>query len=126
MVMQRMQRSLLVVDDEKLVRWTLEHMMEPDNYRIVSAENGKEAISILEHVHIDLIITDLVMPEVNGIDVAHRAKEIQPDVKVIMMTAHGSNLDKEKARKAGVSCFIEKPFQVHEVRAIVSRMLLVN
>ncbi|MEK6776771.1 MAG: response regulator [bacterium] len=115
--------SLLVVDDEKLVRWSIQQFMEKEDFRVVSSADGDDAIKNIENERFDVIITDLVMPGKNGIDVTRQAKKLHPDTKIIMMTAHGSLLDKQEARKAGVARFINKPFQVSEVKAIVSQLI---
>ncbi len=121
-----MDRKILVVDDEKLVRWSIQKSMGQKECKVVSAANGAEAIEKIEQERFDLIITDLVMPGFNGIEVARRAKEIQPDAKIVMMTAYGSVLDKEEARAAGVLSFINKPFMVNEVRSVVQKLLSKN
>ena len=118
-----MVRSLLIVDDEKLVRWTIQQSMGQENYRVVSASNGEEALAKLSNEHFDVIITDLVMPGINGIAVTQKAKEFNPSTQVIMMTAYGSSLDQEEARKAGVAYFINKPFQISEVKTLVSELM---
>lgn len=116
-------RSLLVVDDEKLVRWSIQETMGREHFKVVSASDGTDAIEKIHQERFDVIITDLVMPGRNGIDVARQAKKLHPDTKVIMITAYGSTLDKEEARNAGVSFFLDKPFQVDEVKRAVSQVL---
>ena len=116
-------RSLLVVDDEKLVRWSIQEIMGKEHFRVVSASDGADAIEKMREERFDVIITDLVMPGRNGIEVARQAKKLHPDTKVIMITAYGSTRDKEEARNAGVSFFLDKPFQVDEVKRAVSQVL---
>jgi DNA-binding NtrC family response regulator len=118
-----MNRSLLIVDDEKLVRWTLQQSMDKENYKIVLASNGTDAAEEIQKEHFDVIITDLLMPGMDGIEVARKAKEIHPDTKIVMMTAFGSVLNREKAAEAGVSHFLDKPFSVDEVKSVVSQLL---
>ncbi len=116
-------KSLLVIDDEKLVRWAIQQIMGRENFRVVSASDGDEAMEKIEQDQFDVIITDLVMPGKNGIDVARKVKTLHPESKVIMMTAYSSELDKDEARKAGVSFFLDKPFQMDEVKRAVSQVL---
>lgn len=116
-------RSLLVVDDEKLVRWSIQETMGKEHFRVVLASDGTDAIEKIHQERFDVIITDLVMPGKNGIDVARKAKELHPDTKVIMMTAYGSTLDRKEAKKAGVSFFIDKPFQINEIKNVISNIL---
>ncbi len=118
-----MRRCLLVVDDEKLVRWTIEQCMNKEAFRVLSASNVMEALGKLEKEQVDVIITDLVMPELSGIEMARRAKTIRPATKIIMMTAYGTLLDRQEARQAGISRFIEKPFLITDVKNVVSQVL---
>jgi DNA-binding NtrC family response regulator len=117
-------KSLLVIDDEKLVRWTIQQIMGKENFRVVSASDGDEAMELIKQNRFDVIITDLVMPGRDGIDVAKWIKKLHPETKVIMITAYGYSLDKDEARKAGISFFLDKPFQVDEVKRAVSQVLL--
>lgn len=116
-------KSLLVIDDEKLVRWTIQQSMEKEDFRVVSVSDGAEAIEKIMQERFDVIITDFIMPGLNGMDVVRKAKELHPETKVIMLTAYGSILDKEEAQKAGVSKFLDKPFLVHEVKNAVSSLM---
>ncbi len=115
--------NLLIVDDEKLVRWSIQESMGKDKFNVVSASDGTEAIEKIKQKHFDVIITDFVMPDCDGIEVAKKTMELQPSTKIIMMTAYDSLLDKEEAKRAGVTTFINKPFQVNEVRSAVSKIL---
>jgi len=115
--------NLLVVDDEKLVRWSIQQSLSKDEFNVISAADGTEAIEKIKQKHFDVIITDFVMPDCDGIEVARKTMELQPDTKIIMMTAYDSLLDKEEAKRAGVTSFINKPFQVNEVRSAVSKIL---
>ena len=116
-------RNVLVVDDEKLVRWSIRKLIGADEYNVVCVANGKEAIEKLKHEWFALIITDLVMPDINGIEVARRARELQPDAEIIMMTAYRSLIDQADAQAAGISAFLNKPFMIQEVKRLVSQLL---
>ncbi len=118
-----MKKNLLIVDDEKLVRWALKNSMESSICKVHSASNGKEAMDMLDEEQFDLIITDLVMPGSSGMDVVNKAKEIQPESKVILMTAYGSLLNREDAEIDGVSDFIDKPFMLTDVKRKINKLL---
>ncbi len=118
-----MHKNILVVDDEKLVRWTIQQSMGKQNVRVVSAATGAEAMEKLREERFDIIITDYVMPGFNGIEVARRARLLQPESKIIMITAHEMILDRDEADRAGVSSIINKPFMISEVRNIISDLL---
>ena len=115
--------NLLVVDDEKLVRWAIQQSMGKEKFNVVSASDGIEAIEKIKQEHFDVIITDFLMPGCDGIEVARKTMELQPHTKIIMMTAYDSLLDKEEAKKVGISTFINKPFMVSEVRNAVFEIL---
>ncbi len=116
-------KSILVVDDEKLIRWSIQQSMGKQNVRVVSAATGTEAMARLREERFDIVITDFFMPGFNGIEVARRARELQPESKIVMITAHETILDREEADQAGVSSIIKKPFMISEVRNIISDLL---
>ncbi len=118
-----MHKKILVVDDEKLVRWTIQQSMGKQNVRVVSAATGAEAMAKLQEERFDIVITDFVMPGFNGIEVARRARELQPESKIVMITAHETILDRNEVEQAGVSSIINKPFMISEVRNIISDLL---
>jgi CheY-like chemotaxis protein len=120
------QKKILIVDDEKLVRWTIQQSMVEENFRFVSASTGTEAIEKMREEPFDIVITDFVMPGSNGIEVARSARQLHPDSKIIMITAHESMLDREEASSAGVSSIINKPFMVREVRKAIFDLLSEN
>ncbi|NOY53238.1 MAG: response regulator [Deltaproteobacteria bacterium] len=118
-----MGRKILVVDDEKLVRWSIQKLIGREKCKVVCVASGLEAIEKIKEERFVLIITDLVMPDMNGIEVVKMARELQPGAKIIMMTAYSSAIEKNKAEAAGVSTFINKPFMINEVRSVISKFL---
>lgn len=119
----KMKKTLLIVDDEKLVRWALKKSIERNDRRVFCASDGKEAMELMDQEQFDLIITDLVMPGSSGMDVLEKAKRIKSETKVVLMTAYGGLIDKEDAMLAGIDDFVEKPFMLNDIKKLVGNIL---
>jgi len=119
--------NILVVDDEAPVRNLLNDVLEKEGYTVFTAETGVEASTIYNSNDIDLIITDLVMPEKGGIDLIMELKKQDPDIKVIAISGGGGITGRFDylpiAKLVGATEIIAKPFQVTEIRAQVAKML---
>jgi ATP-dependent Lon protease len=114
---------ILVVDDEETVRKNLEHVLERENYTVVTAASGMEAIKRLEVSDFDVVLTDLKMEKVNGIEVLTKTKVKYPNTQVIMITAYASVDSAIEAIKRDAFHYIEKPFRLDEVRSVVKQAL---
>lgn len=119
--------NILVVDDEAPVRSLLSDVLEKEGYTVFSAATGVEATDIYNNNAIDLIITDLVMPEKGGIDLIMELKNRDPKVKVIAISGGGGITGRFDylpiAKLVGASEIIAKPFQIADIRAQVARIL---
>jgi nitrogen regulation protein NR(I) len=116
-------KQILVVDDEPNLRRVLAAQLERDGYDIHAAEDGEEALGILREHHIDLVITDLRMPKLDGMDLLRRVVELDSEMPVVMLTAHGTVDNAVEALKTGAFDYITKPFDQAEVRTIVKKAL---
>jgi ATP-dependent Lon protease len=114
---------ILVVDDEETVRKNLEHVLERENYTVVTAASGMEAIKRLEVSDFDVVLTDLKMEKVNGIEVLTKTKVKYPNTQVIMITAYASVDSAIEAIKRDAFHYIEKPFRLDEVRSVVKQAI---
>ena len=114
---------ILLVDDETLVLWTLGEALSRQGYEVYPAGSGEEALEHVSEVYMDLIITDIEMPGMNGLEVLQKIKESYPNKKVIILTARDSEELIEKAKKWGADDFIFKPFLVNEVTYRVKKAL---
>lgn len=114
---------ILVVDDEEIARNNLEHILEKEDYTVVVAKNGMEAIEKIETSVFDVVLTDLKMEKVNGIDVLEKTKSKYPDTQVIMITAYAAVDTAIEAIKRGAFHYIAKPFRLEEVRSTVKQAL---
>lgn len=115
--------NILVVDDEKNIRFAIAQCLDPLGYRVRTAVNGKEALRYLAAEPYDLILTDLKMPEIDGFGLLERAVDLYPDVQFIVISAHGTVENAVEVMKLGAIDFIQKPFTPRELRDIVHRVL---
>jgi two-component system, NtrC family, response regulator PilR len=114
---------ILVVDDEKSMRDLLSITLEKEGYEVLTAAGGEPAIESLHRDPVDVVITDLKMPKVDGLQVLRAAKEISPDTAVIVITAVASTETAVEAMKLGAYDYITKPFKLDEVNLIVRNAL---
>lgn len=114
---------IMVIDDEKNMCKTLEFLLSNENYKTYSYTNPKEALKALPKEDIDLIITDLTMPELSGIDVLKHVKEYFPNISVIMMTAYSSVESAVESIKLGAYDYLLKPFKDDELLIAVKKAL---
>ena len=102
--------TILVVDDEKNYLRVLSAVLEDEDYEVLTAQGGQEALEILKSSDLDLILTDMKMPAMNGIELLEKIKVMDPDLPVIMMTAHGTIDKAVEAMQKGAYSYILKPF----------------
>jgi DNA-binding NtrC family response regulator len=122
MMVMGKQGTILVVDDENGIRQSFKVLFK-DSYHVLVAETGKEAINLLTKNSVDLILLDILLPDVNGLDLLEKLKAIDPNPEVIMVTAVKDVQTAVKAIKLGAYEFIIKPFLVDEVLNAVERAL---
>jgi len=118
LVMNRKPR-ILVVDDEKIARDNISHILQKENYYVDTAANGLEAFEKLETSFFDVVLTDLRMEKVDGMSVLEKTKNRYPDTQVIMITAFAAVDTAIEAIKKGAYHYIAKPFRLEEVRSVV-------
>jgi DNA-binding NtrC family response regulator len=119
-----MAHRILIVDDELDMLVLLRMMIEDSTeYEVETTNNPSEAIKILKEKDIDLVISDLKMPGMDGIELFDELREVSPDVPVIIITAYGSLELADEAMKKGVADFITKPFRKDNILFTISRVL---
>jgi DNA-binding NtrC family response regulator len=116
-------KQILVVDDEPNLRRVLSAQLERDGYDVHTAEDGEQALAMLREHHIDLVITDLRMPKLDGMELLRRIVGMDEEPPVVMLTAHGTVDNAVEALKTGAFDYITKPFDQVEVRTIVRKAL---
>ncbi len=115
--------KLLIVDDEKIVVKNLERVMTKEGYDVTGAFSGASALKILEDYEFDVVLTDLRMEKVDGIQVLAKCRELYPDMEVIMITAHASLPSAVETMRKGAYYYLEKPFKLDEVRKVVEEAI---
>jgi nitrogen regulation protein NR(I) len=112
---------VLIVDDEMNIRRVLAAMLKRDGYEVTAAADGEQALAVLQKTPVDVVVTDLVMPRLGGMDLLRKVSADYPDVPVILITAHGSVDSAVSALKAGAFDYITKPFEQEELRKVIAK-----
>ena len=118
-------KSILIVDDEPAMRHVVVDALS-DFYTIACAENGRDALELLAAENFDLVITDLLMPEMDGIELLMALRKTKPDLKLIAMSGGGASKHFDvlrAAQKLGSCPVLRKPFQLDELRTTVQSLL---
>jgi DNA-binding NtrC family response regulator len=116
--------TILIVDDEPNIRRVLEAVLVKEGHTVLTGENGRKGLDILsKDPNIDVLITDLIMPDINGIELLAAAKELNPSMSVLMITAHGTIKSAVDAMKLGAFDYIPKPFDLDEIKLVVRNAL---
>ena len=116
----RPETNILIVDDEIGPRESLRMILKP-NYKVHCVENGYEAIRMVQQAKMDIVLLDLRMPGISGIDTLKEIKGIDPDIRVIIITAYGTQESSDDANRYGVFDYVLKPFNVPEILSRVER-----
>ena len=112
---------VLIVDDELNIRRVLAAMLKREGYEVTTAADGEQALAVLEKTPVHVVVTDLVMPRVGGLELLRRVSAEYPDVPVILITAHGSVDSAVAALKAGAFDYITKPFEQDELKKVIAK-----
>ena len=115
--------TILVAEDEALSRKNICHVLAEEGYHVHQAGDGKEAIEAIDQIDFDLVLTDIQMPGIDGMDFLVEMKKNQPDAKVIMITGYSTVEHAVKALKLGAYNYIEKPFTPDTLIAAVREAL---
>lgn len=106
-----------------MIRWSLIQALSQEGYDVIAVEDGKKAIDTARAQHFDFIITDLVMPELEGWEVLEIVCQIQPPPRVIIMTAHGKEDTERMAKEKGAWAYVEKPYIIEKIKGILKEVL---
>ncbi len=121
--MAKTKGKILVVDDEKSMREILEMFLKNEGYHTSAATNGASAIETIKNDIYDLIISDMKMPKMGGLELLKNVKESSPDTVFVVMTAFGTTESAVEAMKLGAYDYIQKPFQMDDIRLVVKNAL---
>ena len=112
----------MIADDEFLIRWSLTQALTQEGYEVISVEDGKKAIEVARTQHFDFIITDIIMPELDGWKVLEAIKQTQPSPRVIIITAHGREDTGRIAQERGAWAYVEKPYIIDKIKEILRKV----
>jgi ATP-dependent Lon protease len=119
----RQQFSVLVVDDEEIARHNLEYVLRKEGYDVAAAANGREALEKARSQHFDIILTDLKMDQMDGIQLLESVKAVAPQIDVVIITGYATVSTAVDALKKGAAHYLSKPIQIEEVRQTVRHIL---
>src|SRR5258705_5052716 len=118
-----MNASILVVDDEPVVQDAVRWLLRSQGYDVDTARNGEEALSRIAHQEFDVVVSDIKMPGLNGLDVLERSRALKPNLSVILMTGYASLETAIEALRLGASDYLRKPFELDDLTLSVERAL---
>jgi CheY-like chemotaxis protein len=110
--------KILLVDDDPMVRETIQHILVAEDHAVTTAEDGRRAVEVFKHAKFDLVITDIIMPEKDGIEIITELRRLQPGVRILAISGGGriGNTDFLRiAERLGASATIAKPFDPDEL-----------
>lgn len=122
--MEKNKEIILIVEDEDIARKNLEHILVKSGYEVISVNNGSKAIDLLQSKSFDLVITDLKMKKVDGMQVLLKTLELQPYTEIIIITGYATVDSSVEAMHQGAYYYIAKPYKIGEVRKIAKEALL--
>ncbi len=118
-----MSQNILIIDDERNIRRTLDMILSGEGYRVFARASGQAGLGVLHKEPIHLVLLDIVMPEINGLDLLPKLLEVRPDLAVVVISGHGNVQNAVRAIKLGAYDFLEKPLSRDKVLLAVSRAL---
>jgi DNA-binding NtrC family response regulator len=117
--------SLLIIDDEALAVRSLSHVFRKEGYEVIACQSGPAGLKALEQRQFDVVLTDLRMEKVDGMDILRRSRELHPDSEVILITGHATLNSAVDAMKDGAFHYVAKPYRLDEVRELVRSAMAV-
>lgn len=118
-----MKKRILLVEDEEHIRSVLSLNLDLEGYEVVAVNNGVTALEKVEQEHYDLIVLDVMLPNISGYEVCEQVKLHLPDIAIIMVSAKNTSKDRVKGLKIGADDYISKPFDLEELLLRVSKLL---
>jgi len=118
-----MSKRVLVVDDEAPIRELVTFRLETIGYEVDSAESGEQALEKIKANRPDLVVLDVLMPGIDGLETCKRLKADDPDIKVVMLSAHGGQKDQEEGIAAGADIYLSKPFRAGVLLSEIESLL---
>ncbi|SHJ10289.1 two component, sigma54 specific, transcriptional regulator, Fis family [Geosporobacter subterraneus DSM 17957] len=116
-------KKILIADDEKNMIWAMKKALKDERYRLITASDGEEAVKLTMEEEPDLILLDLRMPKLDGMEALKKIRRMNDKIPVIMLTAHGTMESAVEAMKLGALDYLSKPFDIDELKIIIERAL---
>jgi two-component system, NtrC family, response regulator PilR len=115
---------IMIIEDDKEMRSLLKDFLEEEGFETDSASNGVDALQVLSKDHFDLVITDIRMPGLTGLDILPRMRRLKPEIPIIVMTAYGSDDVRRRSLERGATIYLEKPIHLSKLRTVIREMAL--
>lgn len=118
--------KILIIEDDETVRVVIRRILESKGYDVVEAEDGRQGLEMYRKENVDLVLTDIVMPNKEGLETIRELRQVTPDVKIIAMSGGGRNSPYDYlnlAKKFGADRLFEKPFEWDELTQAISELL---
>lgn len=116
-------KNILIIEDDKEIRNVLVEILKEEGFAVDSADNGQQGLDMIKKKDFDVIVTDLVMPTIGGMEVLRETKRLRPQTHVILITAFATVDNAVEAMKAGASDYITKPFRIDDVQTKIRKVL---
>lgn len=120
-----MEKRILIVDDDEMVRMALVELLKPEGYILDVAGSGKEALVKIDENKYDMMMFDIIMPEIDGMELCKkvRSREEYKEIPIVFLTAKSREQDKEKGLEAGADLFLSKPISPEKLLSIISETI---
>ncbi|MBC8458113.1 MAG: sigma-54-dependent Fis family transcriptional regulator [Deltaproteobacteria bacterium] len=116
-------KSILIIDDEENIRKYLGRALAKDGFDVFTAEYGKEGLNLLVREHIDIVLLDLNLPDINGLDVLKEIKGVDVQSVIIIITAYGDITSAVEAMRLGAYDYLTKPFDIEDIKIVINKAL---
>ncbi len=114
---------ILVVDDEESMCQYLSILLKKEGYEVLTVNSGQEALQVFETSPVDLVMTDMTMPQMTGVKLSEKIMGIRPDIPVIICTGYSSLVNEESAKLLGIAAYVMKPIDSKEIAATIRAVL---
>ena len=114
----------MIIEDDEEMRSLLKDFFEEEGFEIDSVSNGVDALRKLSKDHFDIVITDIRMPGLTGLDILPRIRRLKPEIPIIVMTAYGSDDLRRRSLERGATIYLEKPIHLSKLRRLIREMVL--
>lgn len=114
---------ILVVDDDRLIRWSLQSALSSEGYDVTTLDSAEQALAQLETNRFDLAIVDVMLPQMDGLELVERMRSVCPGIKTLVITGQRSGDTERRVLEQGALAYVEKPFSVKELSGLVKQAL---